>query len=149
LKVTADFMGEIVLKAPKKPCSECPWRKDVQIGRFPPERFRDMANTSYDMAEQVFACHKSTEVEPTVCAGFLARGSDHNLTVRLAYMTGEMERGERSGALPLYENFRAMAIANGVAPDDATLVPCRNNREHLNTDQAATLAVDVEVADKP
>lgn len=78
------------------------------------------------MAERLFACHKSTDGKDVVCAGFLARGADHNLTIRLAYIQGELtfER-DRDGGLALFEGFREMAVANGVDPTDPVLGPCR------------------------
>ncbi len=60
-----------------------------------------------------------------MCAGFLSRGADHNLTVRLAYARGDLVQLERSGDLPLYEDYRAMAVANGVECDDPSLSSCR------------------------
>lgn len=113
------------LEAPRKPCAECPWRQDVEPGQFAVERFRDMARTAYDLAEPIFACHKSAEAHPTVCAGFLARGAHHNLTVRLAYARGRIEELDRSGDVPLYADYKSMAIANGVDPEDPVLLPCR------------------------
>ena len=114
-------------EAPRRPCAECPWRRDVSPGRFPAARFRDLARTAYDMADTVFACHKSAEDHPTMCAGFLARGALHNKTVRVAYITGQLEQADRSGMMPLYPDYRAMAVANGVDPDDPALAPCRDD----------------------
>lgn len=112
--------------APRKPCAECPWRQDVAPGQFTADRFRDLAGTSYDMVEKVFACHKSAEDRPTICAGFLTRGAAHNRTIRLAYAKGQLDPLDRSGGLPLYSGSRAMAIANGVDPEDIALIPCRD-----------------------
>lgn len=116
------------LNAPRRPCAECPWRRDVAPGYFEPERFKALADTAYDLSRQVFACHKSADQHPTMCAGFLSRGADHNLTVRFAYIRGELEQRDRSGDMPLYEDYRAMAIANGVDVDDASLSLCRGRQ---------------------
>jgi len=129
------MIPNIDLEAPKKPCAECPWRCDVPIGIWPVERFISLANTAYDMNIGIFACHKSAEDHPTVCAGFLARGADHNLTIRRAYMTGKLERIERSGGHPLYSSYRAMAIANGVSQGELALARCRE--PHLEGDEHA------------
>jgi hypothetical protein len=115
-------------EAPRRPCAECPWRRDVATGQFSAERFRALAHTAYDLSRQVFAYHKSADDHPTVCAGFLARGAEHNLTVRLANARDQIELTDRSGGLALYEDYRAMAIANGVAADDPSLLPCRASR---------------------
>lgn len=108
----------------RAPCSNCPWRKDVAPHEFDVARFRDLAGTAYDMAHKVFTCHKSKDEKPVVCAGFLLRGADNNLTVRFNYRhaQGQVE----DAGLALYENYREMAIANGVDPDDPALIPCRD-----------------------
>lgn len=121
-------MSEHEFDAPRRPCAECPWRRDVATGRFEPERFQALAHTAYDLSTRVFACHKSAEEHPTLCAGFLSRGADHNLTVRLAYAREALEQLDRSGDLPLYDNYRDMAVANGVAIDDPSIQACRGMR---------------------
>ena len=114
--------------APRRPCAECPWRKDVPTGHFAAERFKALAETAYDLSTRIFACHKSAEEHPTICAGFLSRGADHNLTVRVAYGRGELKQADRTGDLPLYDDYRAMAVANGVAADEPILKLCRGAR---------------------
>ncbi len=111
---------------PKKPCSECPWRRDVPAGHFQPERYRILANTAEDMSCHIFACHKSANDKPTACAGFILRGARHNLSLRLAYSRGDI--GDVSdGGYPLFDNYRQMAIANGVPSDDRALRNCRDD----------------------
>ena len=84
-----------------------------------------MACTAEDMSSHIFACHKSADDKPTACAGFILRGADHNLSLRLAYCHGEV--GEISdGGYPLFENYRQMAHANGVKPNDPALRNCRD-----------------------
>lgn len=110
----------------RKPCSQCPWRRDLPTGVFPAEAFRISANVAYDMSTRVFACHMAGRDQPRTCAGFLLRGAEHNLTVRLAYAQGRIDPRELStGGLPLYGSYRAMAEANGVDPAEAVLEPCR------------------------
>jgi hypothetical protein len=115
----------------RKPCSGCPWRVDA-VGAFPPEAFIHSARTANDMSEVTFACHnsltrcKSGEVVSATCAGFLLRGADHNLSVRMARMTGTIRDDVRDGGFELHQNYRAMAVANGVAPDDPSLAKCRD-----------------------
>lgn len=108
------------------PCAECPWRTDVALGRFPAERFRDLAATAYDMAQVQFACHKSPEGREFGCAGFVLRGATHNLGARLAVRAGRLRLQEIASPMPLHPSYRAMAIANGVDPDDLALLPCRD-----------------------
>lgn len=77
------------------------------------------------MASETFACHQAGQSKPMTCAGFLLRGADHNLAVRLSYIKGEIANDLDDGGHELHENYREMAIANGVSPDDPILVPCR------------------------
>lgn len=107
-----------------QPCSDCPWRLDA-TGEFPPDAFRRSARTAYDMATEVFACHQSGVAKPAACAGFLLRGAHHNLAIRLRRMRGECLDVD-DGGHELHDSYRAMAIANGVPPDDPALGPCRD-----------------------
>lgn len=109
----------------RRPCPECPWRTDVPVGVFPAEAFRISAPTAYDMATRVFACHMAGRGKPRTCAGFLMR-AHHNLSVRLGMIQGRIDPRQLSeDGVPLYEDYRAMAEANGVAADDPVLGPCR------------------------
>lgn len=109
----------------RKPCKRCPWRVDA-TGEFPPEAFRHSAYTAHDMSTHEFACHDSGTAKPATCAGFLLRGADHNLAVRLKRMRGEIIDDVVDGGHELHENYRAMAIANGVPPGDDALRLCRD-----------------------
>lgn len=80
------------------------------------------------MAQTTFACHMAGKDEPLTCAGFLLRGSMHNLLIRLGQMRGAIDFDKISaGGAQLYDSYRAMAIANGVEADDPALKPCRSN----------------------
>lgn len=108
----------------KRPCAQCPWRVDA-VGVFPAEAFRHSAATAYDMATHTFACHSAPTTAPRVCAGFLLRGADHNLAVRLKRMQGAITDDVHDGGHELHAGYREMAIANGVEPGDPVLTPCR------------------------
>lgn len=108
----------------KQPCSDCPWRVDT-VGEFPAEAFRHSARTAYDMSEHVFACHQSGSEKPSACAGFLLRGADHNLAIRLRQISGEYKGDVSDGGVALHDSYVGMAVANGVDPDDPCLTPCR------------------------
>jgi hypothetical protein len=110
----------------RRPCAGCPWRKD-QNGSFPAEAFRQSAETAYDMSTHTFACHESGTKKPAICAGFLLRGANHNLAVRIAYIKGKLADDVTDGGHDLHDNYRAMAVANGVAPDDPALTLCRDD----------------------
>ncbi len=109
----------------KEPCADCPWRVDA-IGAFPSGAFRVSAHTAYDMAKHTFGCHSSGSSKPATCAGFLLRGAQHNLSVRLAYSMGRLKQDVSDGGHELHDSYRAMAIANGVDPDDPVLTQCRD-----------------------
>lgn len=108
-----------------EPCPKCPWRVDA-VGEFPSEAFRHSASTAYDMAQNTFACHDSGARKPALCAGFLLRGSHHNMSVRLKMIQGERFDDVHDGGNELHANYRAMAVANGVPQDDPVLAACRD-----------------------
>lgn len=89
----------------KKPCAQCPWRKDATCV-FPAEAFRHSAETAYDMATHTFGCHQSGAGKPQACAGFLLRGSDHNLTARIRRMDGTYRDDVSDGGHPFTHDDR-------------------------------------------
>lgn len=108
----------------RSPCPGCPWRLDT-TGEFPPEAFEHSARTAYDMAASVFACHESGVEGGHTCAGFLLRGADHNLAVRLGSLNGTYKGDVTCGGVELHDSYRAMAVANGVDPKSPLLEKCR------------------------
>lgn len=121
--------GETALHR-REPCKECPWREDVPTGVFPAEAFRVSAKTAYDAAMTTFACHMSGSKAPAICAGFLLRHSDNNISVRLSVMNGRLDPVEvKDAGLPIYASYREMAVANGVDPKDPVLDEVRANGE--------------------
>lgn len=108
----------------RTPCGGCPWRKD-QAGSFPAEAFRHSANTAHDMSERGFGCHESGIQKPALCAGFLLRGAEHNLRVRLRQMAGEGFLDVTDGGNELHGDYVEMAQANGVPAHDPSLTRCR------------------------
>ncbi|NUB11622.1 hypothetical protein GAY28_02195 [Azospirillum brasilense] len=111
----------------KEPCPHCPWRKDQPTGRFPADAFRHSAETAHDMSTHRFGCHMSGTSQPETCAGFLLSGAQHNLAVRLDLMRGQIDMDEVTSAVPLYESYREMAVANGVPAGDPALALCRDS----------------------
>lgn len=110
----------------RKPCSDCPWRVDA-VGQFPAEAFRHSASTAYDMAVKEFACHQSGAEKPATCAGYLLRGARHNLATRMKASRGAIDfNAITDDGLELFDNYREMAEANGVCPDDPVLSRCRD-----------------------
>lgn len=78
------------------------------------------------MAPNSFGCHEAGAERQATCAGFLLRGGGHNLAVRSGFMTGRFKGDVADAGHELHENYRAMAIANGVPADDAALAACRD-----------------------
>lgn len=119
--------------ARNKPCQECPWRKDVPTGVFPPKAFQTSAHTAYDAALSTFACHMSGREKPATCAGFLVRHGENNVAVRLQ-LHGERIDLDRvsDGGFPIYDSYRDMAVANGVDRDDPALQPVRANGDEYD-----------------
>lgn len=110
------------MKFAAKPCAECPWRRDLPVGKFPPERYVALAPTAYDLAQSVFACHMSKDGGEFACAGFLLSSGGHNLSVRLARHGFDVRSD-----FPLFQTYRELAIANGVPADHPALGPCRDD----------------------
>lgn len=109
----------------RKPCGGCPWVID-NTGDFPAEAFEHSANTSEDMSLNAFACHESGSERSSTCAGFLLRGADNNLAVRLGVSQGVYDLDQvHEGDLDLYDNYRAMAVGNGVDPESPALKDVR------------------------
>lgn len=108
----------------REPCTGCPWRID-NTGTFPAQAFEHSAGTAHDMSTHVFACHESGVTGGHTCAGFLLRGADHNLSVRMGQSTGVYLNDVTDGGHELHDSYRAMAEANGVDPDSPALQACR------------------------
>lgn len=104
----------------KRPCKECPWRKDTEPGQFPACRYDALENTTGDRGREapigapMFACHKSPEGREEACAGWLAAVGYEHLGVRLAVAMGRLDPG---ALLPgedwpeLFESYEAMRTA--------------------------------------
>jgi hypothetical protein len=104
--------------AVKRTCDECPWRKDVPVGRFPPARYRALEDTcqSGGFGAPIFACHKTKDGHEKACAGYLLVEGMNNNVVRLAAISGRFDPNEITAAAELYSSFNAMARANGYRP---------------------------------
>jgi len=107
----------------KRPCKDCPWRKDA-VGIFPANAFRLSAETAEDVSWVRFGCHAAGTGQPKTCAGFILRGADHNLAVRLGRAKGRYV-DVKDGGHELFADYVEMAIANGVPENDPALAKCR------------------------
>lgn len=102
----------------KTQCNECPWRTDVDVGRFPPERYAALTNSCRQgwPPGPIFACHKTPEGKEQACVGYLLRNGTNNIAVRMAASQGRLSLADLKATGPLYDGFRDMAIANGHDP---------------------------------
>lgn len=80
----------------RRPCDECPWRRDAEPGRFPAERYEALratagrAGAEAGLHAPMFACHKTPDGADRVCAGWLATVGAEHIGVRLACLTGRL-----------------------------------------------------------
>lgn len=104
----------------KRPCEQCPWRRDVRGGQFPADRYEKLANTSGERGNEaaidapLFACHKSSDDETMPCAGWLAAVGRDSLRVRILALRGEIPveaLDPREDWPPLFESFDEMVAA--------------------------------------
>lgn len=79
-------------------------------------------------------------------ADSLLRGADYNLAVRLGRMNGRAKDDVEDGGRELHAGYWAMAVANGVDPEDPALAPCR---ESSASAQVQPLARIRSTADEP
>jgi hypothetical protein len=120
----------------RRPCGGCPWRVD-QTGGFPAQAFAISANTAEDMATHTFACHEAGAERPAVCAGFLLRGAEHNMAVRMRYADGRIDPDQVSdGGHALHGDYVEMAVANGLDEDDPSLARCRRGSYHTDPEES-------------
>lgn len=109
----------------RRPCGGCPWVVE-NTGSFPAEAFAHSANTADDLSGHMFGCHESGTAKPATCAGFLLRGADHNMAVRMRSATGDFDLSQvHDDGRELHPGYVSMAVANGLDPADPALRNCR------------------------
>lgn len=81
----------------RRPCDECPWRKNAEPGRFTTERWEALSSSSVseegwgpDFFGPMFACHKTPEGGERACAGWLAVEGVNHPRVRFGVGQGEL-----------------------------------------------------------
>lgn len=106
----------------KRPCDQCPWRRDVPAGQFPAERYVKLRETTGERGAEaafdapLFGCHKSTDEHELPCAGWLAAVGYDSIRVRMLLAAGEipmeaMDPGDDWP--PLFDSYREMAATQG------------------------------------
>ena len=114
-----------------RPCLECPWRRDVAPGQFPPERYIALAPTCAPGGfEAVFACHMTPEGGERACAGMLAVCGEDSNRVRMAVIAGALAPPPWPApeGVALVSGFPELAERNGVSPDHPALACWRKER---------------------
>jgi hypothetical protein len=108
------------MSARKRPCAECPWRRDTNPGQFPPERYEALRETTggpgneAPIGSPMFACHKSAEGKEIACAGWLASVGHYNLTARISAATGGFDWPVPDASWPpLFDDYDEMASTQG------------------------------------
>lgn len=106
----------------RRPCAECPWRRDTDPGQFTAERYEALRNTTggpgneAPLGSPLFACHKSPVGHEEACAGWLAAVGVDSIEVRLAVA---MKRLPAAAITPgdgwpaLFASYEEMAEAQG------------------------------------
>lgn len=111
------------MTACRRPCTECPWRKDTLPGQFSAERYEQLRITTGERGHEAplgspqFACHKAPEGEEFVCAGWLAAVGYYNLSARVAAAYGHIphEAFQPGDGWPeLYESYAELLAVHGV-----------------------------------
>lgn len=107
----------------KRPCVECPFRRDVKPGQFGSDRYdalrgtcRDEQNVQARLGTPIFACHKSPEGGEFACAGWLAVEGHSNIGIRVHVVFGTLpaEALKPADGWPdLYSSYEEMADAMG------------------------------------
>jgi len=118
----------MTLRHALNPCGECPWRTDQPAGRFPPERYEALRETSQTrrggsapLGSAMFACHKTAEGKEIACAGWLAIEGAGHVGVRVAVVTGGLdpEALEPKDWWPeLHQSFAELARFNGAEVEE-------------------------------
>ncbi|WP_280396020.1 DUF6283 family protein [Nocardia brasiliensis] len=114
-------------KDPTEQEYECPWVVATRPGQFPRERYEALATTTgspgneagLDRLEDLdatpmFACHRSTVGREQACAGWLAAVGWDNLKIRIAAITGKLDRAALEpgpGWPPLHGSYQEMMDA--------------------------------------
>ena len=94
----------MTLHVDPKPCSTCPYRKDVPPGIWAEEEYQKLRG--YDdgaqpLALATFLCHQSTITDrETVCRGWLSVHCE-SVAVRLAEARGEVPPGAKYDPVPV------------------------------------------------
>lgn len=116
-------MSETTTKL-RKPCNDCPWRRDAPPGYWHPDHFASISRNCRADGLGIMHCHKSARLpreERLVCQGWVRSEGFNAIGVRLAAMAGRVtvEEVEDRDCVPLY-TFDEMLTANRGKPFPGT-----------------------------
>ena len=106
----------------RKPCNDCPWRKDAPPGHWHPDHFHSIWRTCQDDGTHIMQCHKSKPESEQIlpCQGWVRVVGDEAIGVRIGLFKGTITREEladRAGVgVTLYASFEEMVRAQGIVP---------------------------------
>lgn len=108
----------------RKPCENCPWRRDAEPEYWDPDHFRDIWGSCQDDGMAMMLCHKSTvlpesERNDLACQGWARVMGFDSIGVRIAVLSGKLTTDEVDDvAADLYDTFAEMLEANGIEIPD-------------------------------
>lgn len=95
-----------------RPCSSCPWRKDVKPGLWHRDHFQSIANECRGNGMRVMGCHKA---DGSICVGWAAVEGFNAIGVRIAALTKQYDPKKlNTKGLEMYASMREMIEANNV-----------------------------------
>lgn len=118
-----------------RPCSSCPYRRDVPAGIWAAAEYTKLGAYDRDTPDQpaaVFLCHQNDESsdQSRMCSGWVGCHGEELLALRLAFMTGAINGDTFSACIdyvsptPLFASG-AEAARHGMSGIDAPAAPAR------------------------
>jgi hypothetical protein len=105
----------------RKPCSNCPWRKDAPRGYWDPSHFVEIWRNCQGDGMHQMLCHKANALPEAergslICQGWARVMGFDAIGVRLAAMSGKLtvEEVEDTKSVELFKTFAAMLRANKI-----------------------------------
>jgi hypothetical protein len=107
-----------------KQCNECPWRKDVQPGKFPLSRFEELRPCVEQGFGRMFACHRSPECNKRACVGYVVNqvygpgNGPENFHLRHALAMRKIDPEKMTITGPQYLTYDEMVEANRLTEEE-------------------------------
>jgi hypothetical protein len=105
----------------RKPCDNCPWRKDAPTEYWHPDHFHDIWSRCQDDGMSMMLCHKSNALPEAErgslpCQGWARVMGYESIGVRIAVLSGKLDDAEvrDRDTAELYGTFAEMLEANRI-----------------------------------